>query len=159
MNKLSNLLPLFCLAAALPARADRLPLPADTPPAYRSECASCHLAFPPSLLSAPDWQGVMSGLARHFGTDASLDPATGRQISDFLQRHAGSAARLGSAGEPPRLTRTARFTRMHREVPAALWRDPRVKSAANCEACHRGAAAGTFSEHDLALPELKEVER
>lgn len=143
------------LAATGSALADRLPLPADTPKAYRDECGSCHLAFPPSLLAAADWQRVLAGLDKHFGSDARLDKVDQLAIGNFLQRHAGEASRLGGAGDPPRLTRTARFQRKHHEVPAALWRDARVKSAANCEACHRQAAAGSFSEHDLALPELR----
>lgn len=143
------------LAVAVPARADRLPLPADTPKAYRAECGTCHLAFPPSLLSSADWQRTLAGLDKHFGSDAQLDKADLLSIANFLQRHGGEASRLGGAGDPPRLTRTTRFQRKHHEVPAALWRDARVNSAANCEACHRQAAAGIFSEHDMALPELR----
>lgn len=149
----------LALAVATPALADRLPLPADAPASYRAECGSCHLAFPPQLLAAPDWQRLMTGLDRHFGTDASVDGPAREDIARFLARYAGSGSRLGNAGDPPRLTRTARFLRKHDEVPRALWSDPRVKSAANCEACHRGAAAGRYSEHDLALPELQGHER
>jgi hypothetical protein len=39
-----------------PALADRMPLPANTPASYKAECGSCHLAFPPALLSANDWR-------------------------------------------------------------------------------------------------------
>lgn len=159
MKAMRTLLGLCLIGAILPARADRLPLPADTPASYKSECGGCHLAFPPALLAAPDWQRLMSGLDKHFGTDASLDPLAHKEIAAFVHKHAGDPARLANAGDPPRITRTARFQRKHYEVPLALWRDPRVKSAANCEACHRGAANGRFSEHDLALPELREVER
>jgi hypothetical protein len=143
------------LAVALPALADRLPLPADTPASYAAECGSCHLAYPPALLSAGDWRRVMAGLDDHFGTDAAVDGKKGAEIKSFLERHAGNAAKLGSAGDPPRISTTARFVHEHHEVPAKLWRDPRVKSAANCEACHRGAAKGNYSEHDIALPGLK----
>lgn len=152
---MKRLLTLLLLAGSLPALADRLPLPADTPASYRSECASCHLAFPPALLAAADWQRTMTQLEHHFGTEATLDPRSSRDITAFLVRHAGDASRLGWAGEPPRITQTARFVRKHREVPSKLWRDARVKSAANCEACHRGAADGRFSEHDLLLFELR----
>ena len=82
-------------------------------------------------------------------------PKKGRKSAAFLERHAGNAAKLGSAGDPPRISATARFVRKHREVPTKLWHDPRVKSAANCEACHRGAADGNYSEHDIAIRELK----
>ena len=32
------------LGLALPALADRLPLPADTPASFKEECGSCHIA-------------------------------------------------------------------------------------------------------------------
>lgn len=144
-----------CLGCAIPAFADRLPLPASTPNSYKAECGSCHLAYPPSLLSSGDWQRTMAGLDHHFGGDSVVDPKIAREISDFLERHAGNTGKLGSAGEPPRISQTARFVRQHREVPATFWRDPRVKSVANCEACHRGAAEGRYSEHDITIPELR----
>ncbi len=143
------------LAISLPALADRLPMPADTPASYRAECGSCHLAYPPALLAAGDWQRLLSGLDAHFGSDASLGPTEQSAIAAFLARHAGNSSRLGDTGNPPRISQTARFVHKHREVPARYWRDPRVKSAANCEACHRGAADGRFSEHDIAIPELR----
>jgi len=154
-NTLFRLLTAALLASALPAHADRMPLPADAPASFKNECSSCHLAFPPALLSAADWQKTMNRLDRHFGTDATVDAKSRREISDFLGRHAGSGSRVESAGEPPRITRTARFERKHREVPAKLWRDVRIKSAANCEACHQGAGNGRFSEHDILIPELR----
>lgn len=153
MKSLLALLPL--LLASLPALADRLPLPADTPASYKSECGSCHLAYPPALLAKKDWLRTLSSLDRHFGSDATLDPKAQQEISRFLERSAGDANKLGSAGEPPRISQTARFIRKHDEIPARYWRDPRVKSAANCEACHRGAADGRYSEHDIAIPELR----
>jgi len=146
---------LLSLAIVLPAYADRLPLPADTPASYAAECGSCHLAYPPALLAAGDWRRIMAGLAEHFGTDAAVDAQKRQEITAFLERHAGSSAKLGNSGEPPRISQTARFVRKHREVPARLWRDPRIKSPANCEACHRGAADGNYSEHDIAIRELK----
>lgn len=147
---------LVLLASALPALADRLPLPAATPASYKSECGSCHLPYPPALLAAADWRRIVSGLDRHFGSDAAVDAQKQQEIAAFLERHAGDAGRLGSAGNPPRISQTRHFVRKHDEIPARFWRDPRIKSAANCEACHRGAAEGRYSEHDIAIPELRE---
>lgn len=142
---------------ALPAQADRLPLPSDTPASFREECGSCHLAFPPALLSAPDWRRLMLSLDRHFGSDATVDQKTGAEISTFLERHAGKMAPVSQAkGALPRISQTARFIRKHKDIPARFWRDPRVKSVANCEACHANAASGSYSEHDIAIPELRE---
>lgn len=146
----------LALGIALPALADRLPMPTNTPASYKTECASCHMAYPPALLSANDWRKTMAGLKNHFGSEAAVDGKIQQEITSFLERNAGDASKLGSAGEPPRITQTARFIRKHREVPAKFWKDPRIKSAANCEACHRGAATGNFSEHDIAIPELRD---
>lgn len=37
------------------------------------ECASCDIAFPPSMLPAASWKRMMGELENHFGDDASLD--------------------------------------------------------------------------------------
>jgi hypothetical protein len=150
------LLLLALLSLSLPALADRLPLPASTPASYKTECGSCHLAYPPALLGAADWRRILSGLKDHFGSDAEPSPAQKQEIATFLERNAGNTGKLGNAGEPPRISNTARFVRKHDEIPKRFWRDPRVKSAANCEACHTHAADGRYSEHDIAIPELRE---
>jgi hypothetical protein len=144
------------LGIAFPALADRLPMPANTPASFLSECSSCHIAYQPALLPANDWRKLMAGLSDHFGSDASLDRKKAQEITAFLERNAGDGRRMGNAGNPPRITQTSGFIGKHDEVPARFWRDPRVKSAANCEACHRGAAKGNYNEHDIAIPELRE---
>ncbi|MBS1138722.1 MAG: hypothetical protein H6R13_175 [Proteobacteria bacterium] len=153
---MKKLILIALLTCSLQALADRLPMPANAPASFKSECSSCHIAYQPGLLAADDWRKLMAGLQDHFGSDATIDSKTGLEITNFLTRNAGDVSRLGSAGNPPRITQTQRFIRKHREVPAKFWRDPRVKSAANCEACHRGAANGNYGEHDIAIPELRE---
>jgi cytochrome c553 len=141
---------------SLPALADRLPIPADAPPAFRAECGSCHLAFPPTLLAADDWRRVMSSLDRHYGDNASLDDATRRTIEDFLVRNAGSGRRTQGTGAGPgvlpRLTLTGWFRHEHDEVPAAVWKDKSVGSAANCAACHTRAEQGSFRGREIRMP-------
>ena len=154
-NALLTLLTATLLGTALPVLADRMPLPADTPASYKAECTSCHMAYPPALLGKADWKKTMNQLDRHFGTDAAVDRKIALEISAFLERNAGSGQRVAGAGEPPRITKTARFERKHDEIPARFWRDKRINSPANCEACHQGASNGRFSEHDLLIPELK----
>lgn len=140
-------------AAALTARADSgVRMPQHVPPAYTQECASCHTAYPPGLLPARSWQRLMSGLDKHYGTDASLDAQTLQQINTWLQAHAGTNRRV--AEEPPqdRITRSAWFERKHRDIDPAIWKLPSVKTPANCAACHAGADRGRFDEHDLRMP-------
>ncbi len=122
-------------------------------PAYQAECGACHLAYPPGLLPAATWQRVMQNLPQHYGTDASLEPAQVAALTAWLQAHAGTARRMGTAAPPDdRITRSAWFTRKHDEVPAAAWQRPAIKSPANCGACHPKADQGDFNEHQVRLP-------
>ena len=75
------------------ADSDRM-MPRAVPPAYTQECAACHTAYPPGMLPAPSWQRIMGGLDKHYGSDASLDPATVKQLSAWLQTHAGTYKRV-----------------------------------------------------------------
>lgn len=138
---------------ALAAHADGVRMPA-APAIYKTECAACHTAYPPGLLSEKDWRKTMTGLASHFGTDASLAPHEVKEISNFLFTNAATnLGRYGAPADPPRLTQTAWFEREHlRKLPASVWLDSRVKSASNCAACHTRADQGSFSENDIAVP-------
>ncbi|WBY00358.1 diheme cytochrome c [Ramlibacter tataouinensis] len=127
-------------------------LPAQVPPAYTAECGSCHLAYPPGLLPARAWLRVMSGLQDHYGTDASLDPATVQQLSAWLVANAGTYKRVREEPPEDRLTRSAWFERKHRGLEPAAWKLASVRSAANCAACHTRAEQGEFDEHQLRIP-------
>lgn len=139
------------MAAGVQAGSGRL-MPGNVPLAYVQECGACHLPYPPGLLPARSWQRLMGHLDSHYGSDASLDPATVAQLGLWLQAHAGTYKRV--AGDPPqdRITRSAWFERKHRKVDAATWHLPGVKSAANCMACHEGAAQVIFEDEKLRYP-------
>jgi hypothetical protein len=117
---------------------------------WKAECGSCHLAYPPQLLPAPTWRRIMAGLDRHFGTDASLEPAAAAEIGAFLDKNAGGGRRAG--GETLRITESAWFRHEHDEVPVAAWRRASIGSASNCAACHRGAEQGDFGERNIRIP-------
>lgn len=128
------------------ADSNRQPPPAK----YMEECASCHAPFPARMLPAASWQALMSSLDKHFGTDASVDPATVKALSAWLTDNA--SRRTSTRPRDDRLTLGADFVRKHREVPAATWSRPAVRSASNCAACHGDSAQGRFSEHDVRIP-------
>ncbi|PTT20295.1 cytochrome C [Acidovorax sp. HMWF029] len=127
-------------------------MPRNVPSAYTQECAACHTAYPPGLLPAASWNRVMTGLTKHYGTDASLDAATVRQLNQWLQAHAGTYKRVNEEPPEDRITRSAWFEHKHRKIEPAAWRLASVKSAANCAACHKGADQGQFDDHDLRMP-------
>lgn len=128
-------------------------LPRDMLPQYQAECSACHLAYPPGFLPAASWTRMMGSLDKHYGSDASLDATTVRQISTWLQSHAGTYKRVTS--EPPpedRITRSAWFERKHRQLDPQVWKHASVKSAANCAACHTRADRGDYDDDNITMP-------
>lgn len=125
-----------------------------TPPnqRWKTECGSCHIAYPPSLLPAQSWKQVMLQLDKHFGTDASVDPAAAAEITAYLERYSWSGRRKQAAPRNLRITETPWFAHEHDEVPPASWKHPLVKSAANCGACHATAEQGDFRKRNLRIP-------
>ena len=144
---------LFCgaLLASSTLLADGPRMPRETDKTWLEECGSCHLAYPPSMLTADNWRRMMNGLDKHFGANASLDAESAAKISAFLERNASTRGER-NASSTLRITGTRWFVREHDEVAPATWRDPKVKSAANCSACHRGADRGQYDEHDIVIP-------
>jgi nitrate/TMAO reductase-like tetraheme cytochrome c subunit len=141
------LLALFALGGS--AQADgRRTAPAD--PGYAAECGSCHLPYPPRLLSAASWGRVMQGLDKHFGSDASVDAESFARIERYLREHAGPERKFGTSAL--RITETEWFRREHKEVPAGTWKSSAVKSAANCGACHVAADKGDYGERSVRVP-------
>ena len=140
----------LCLVST--AYAAKMPMPADAPPSYEAECASCHMSYPPGLLSAKSWENVMGGLAKHFGTDASLDSKTRTEITGWLIKNAATRQKYAETAPENRITKTTWFIRKHDEVKPDVWKRAAIKSPANCGACHIDAANGVFSEKNIKIP-------
>jgi len=121
-------------------------------PVYTAECGSCHVPYPPALLSAGSWQGVLSGLDKHFGSDASVDAQQLAELRKYLDQNAGRGRRVDATQPGLRITETAWFRHEHDEVPSATWKSGAVKSPANCPACHTAAATGDYSERGIRVP-------
>jgi hypothetical protein len=121
-------------------------------PKYLQECSSCHIAYPIGALPAASWQHLLQNLPRHFGTDASVDPATLKELSAWFAANTETWKRVGEIPPEHRITRSAWFARKHREVEPATWQRAAVKSPANCAACHPRADEGDFNEHRVRIP-------
>lgn len=121
-------------------------------PKYQQECAACHIAYPPGMLPAASWARMMTSLNKHYGTDASLDEASVRELSGWLKANAGTYKRVGEAPPQDRITKSAWFVREHRKLDAPVWQHASVKSAANCAACHTRAEQGDYNESGLKFP-------
>ncbi|WP_255536746.1 diheme cytochrome c [Polynucleobacter sp. 80A-SIGWE] len=140
------------LLAASTTFAAKMTMPADAPASYEAECASCHMAYPPALLSEQSWKNVMSSLSKHFGTDASVDAKTQTEITSWLIKNAATRQKYSETAPENRITKTTWFIRKHDEVRPDVWKRAGIKSPANCGACHIDAAKGVFSENNIKIP-------
>lgn len=119
---------------------------------YRQECGACHMAYPPAFLSKPAWGRVMHALSRHYGTDASMDPATASKITQWLNQYGGSYKRVAGSSKEDRLTTTPWFMHEHEEIARSIYQRAAIRSPANCAACHIGAGRGNFEEDFVRIP-------
>ncbi len=122
------------------------------PAAFNTECTSCHIGYAPGLAGEANWRGIMGGLDKHFGVDASIDEKSRQTISAWLLSHAAKGSRYASASPEFRISTSRWFVRQHDEVSSKVWRRASVKSPSNCGACHGGADKGDFDEDRVRIP-------
>jgi len=133
-------------------------------PLYTEECGSCHMAYPPGLLPSTSWATIMTGLSDHFGDNAELDQETSNKISKFLLQNSAehSAYRrsrsmlrgLGKLSQAPlRISKLPYFVKEHDELNTSMVQaNNKGGSFSNCNACHRRAEQGLFSENEINIP-------
>jgi hypothetical protein len=102
------------------------------------------------MLPAASWHRILNNLPHHYGTDASLNPATVKELATWLTAHAAPGK---VTPVEDRITRATWFVSQHEEVSARYWKLPAVKSASNCVACHARADQGDFNERFILLPQ------
>jgi len=129
---------------------------------WRDECGSCHAVFYPALLPARSWEKLMAEQDKHFDSDLGLDAATSTAVLKFMgdnaaDKHLTEAAfkieqSVPKDSTPLRITDTPYWVNKHREIAAADWANPLVKSKSNCAACHSDADEGTFEDGAMQIP-------
>lgn len=158
MNKLlpMTLLALLAVAVGTVRAEEGLRLPAIDHAATLQECGACHMVFPPQLLPARSWEGIIRDLSDHFGEDASLAEPVRADIAAYLIAHAADAPgtedgdqflrRLEPTDIPLRITETPFWVRTHDEIADDRFLSAEVKTRSNCIACHKTADRGEFIE-------------
>ena len=131
---------LFLMLGMNLAHAESGKLPVADSTKWKEECGTCHVAYPPNMLSADNWQALMGSLDKHFGANATLESNENKKILGFLKRHAGSGERYSATSL--RISDTPWFRREHRSISSKEWINPEVKSRSNCSACHGKVVLG-----------------
>lgn len=124
-------------------------------PTYQKECGACHTPFPAQFLPKRSWDRLITGLDKHFGEDATLPPKSLSAVKTYLESHAADSAMgapramrdVPANATPLRITEMPFWTRIHaRQIERHAFAAPKIKSAANCTACHRGAVNGVYED-------------
>lgn len=130
---------------------------------YKSECSSCHMAYPPGLLPAGSWKKIMTGLESHFNDNAEVDNEDYKIIQDFLVANSAEKSNyrrsrkimrtIGKDETPVRISELPYIKREHDEIPDKMIRyNKKVNSLSNCIACHAQAEKGLFDEDSVKIP-------
>ena len=128
---------------------------------WKDECSACHIAFPPSLLPAKSWNGLMANLDDHFGENASLDEVAAHTIAQFLVANSaetqdslpGNRFRKVDDKRPFEITATPFWKRMHGDIPDFVFSQKAIGARQNCVACHGDAlTTAMFAPQSISIP-------
>jgi cytochrome b len=135
-------------------------------PLFVSECASCHTLYPPSLLPKHSWELMMADLGNHFGDDASLAQPAQQSILAYLLKNAAesstSEASLKIVQSMPNqdmiaVTQTPFWKKTHQEIDDAYFESTKIKSRANCKACHTDVEQGLLEDSSIRVPDIRKL--
>ena len=141
-------------------RSERQPWVANE--TYKDNCSGCHFAYPPELLPASSWKGIVTRLGDHFGESLALDDASREEIGKYLRENA--ADRSGSekarkimrslgGRSPGRITEVPYVVKEHREIAQEVFKRKSIGSFSNCIACHKMADQGQFDDDQVTIPQ------
>jgi len=135
-------------------------------PVYTKECGSCHFPYSPGLLPARSWVRQLDRMDKHFGENVTLAPNVRAQVQDYLAKNAADVSpyegsktfmeRIPASQTPYRFSEVLLFRQMHTVVWEVIHTKPKVKvkTLANCNACHTKAAEGSFGLDEMYIPGL-----
>lgn len=127
-------------------------------PLFVNECASCHTLYPPSLLPKESWSALMGDLSNHFGDDASLDPSDHQTILAYLLAHSAETSTQEMSIKMMQslekrdmiaITQTPFWKKRHKNIASDVFTSDKVKSRANCKACHSDVEQGIIEDNAI----------
>jgi len=136
-------------------------LPVTINQAYVKECGSCHWDYNPALLPTRSWVAMMDGLEKHFGELITLEPKLHREIRDYLMLNSAEHANAELSRKiindtqgttPTRIIEINYIKRRHHHVDEQTFKRKKIRSRANCTACHQSYKEGVFEEDDVKIP-------
>jgi len=130
---------------------------------FSKECGSCHITYPPFLLPKSSWTLMMSDLENHFGDDASIDKETNLSILSFLNENSAKISSQKAAfkilkslkenNSTIAITKTPYWEKKHKKINKDVFANVKIKSKANCKACHTDIQNGLIEKHLIKVPD------
>ncbi|MGB5867134.1 MAG: cytochrome b/b6 domain-containing protein [Arcobacteraceae bacterium] len=132
---------------------------------FAKECGSCHITYPPYLLPKESWGKMMANLENHFGDDASTDEDTTAYILAFLEDNSAQNSTHQAAlkilkslkgnNSTIAITKTPFWEKKHRDIDNTVFANAKIKSKANCKACHIDIENGLIENDLINMPNLR----
>lgn len=132
---------------------------------FAKECGSCHITYPPYLLPKESWQKMMANLEDHFGDDASTDEDTTAYILAFLEDNSAQNSTHQAAFNILKslkgnkstiaITKTPFWEKKHDDIDKSVFANAKIKSKANCKACHTDIENGLIENDLINMPNLR----
>lgn len=128
---------------------------------FVSECASCHILYPPNILPQRSWVAMMSDLENHFGDDASLTEEDNQEILTYLVNNSAENstkevsvkilkyAQKYQDKEILAFSQTGFWENTHLSIPENIFRQDNIKSKSNCKACHIDIEEGLIEDDKI----------
>ncbi|MAC82760.1 MAG: hypothetical protein CL624_01360 [Arcobacter sp.] len=125
---------------------------------FVSECAACHTLYPPNLLPKRSWIKLMSDLENHFGDDASLEKEDYSLILSFLVENSAETSTMEASvkildsiknKDIIAISQTIFWKKRHNEIDSSIFEDNKIKSKANCKACHTDIEKGLIEDENI----------
>jgi len=116
------------------------------------------LFIPPNLMPKKSWELIMSDLENHFGDDASLDVETNKDILAFLLKNSAETSTTEASfkflqsiknQDIIALSKTTFWEKTHKDVPKEIFDNEKIKSKANCKACHIDIEKGLIEDENI----------
>ncbi len=134
----------------------------NTSATYVKECGSCHFPYQAGLLPERSWRRIMGTLADHFGENAEVKVSERDAITTYLAAGAADHAQnvrsrevmasLKDSDVPTRVTAVLYTGGIHGGfLDPKFLGIPRVKTLADCAACHPKAQQGRFVHRNYVV--------
>jgi len=133
-------------------------------PLFVNECASCHILYPPALLPKKSWKIMMANLEEHFGDDASLEPDDTQSILTYLLENSAEDSTSEASvnilkslqnKDTIAITQTSFWKKRHKNINSKYFKSKKVKSKANCKACHTDVEKGLIEDNNIKMPTIE----